>query len=367
MRLGLFMMPLHDPGRDYLTVLKEDRDAILLADRLGYHEAWVGEHYSCKTEPIADPLQFMAMLIPQTRQITFATGVLNLPQHHPAQIAGNVAQFDHLAEGRYIMGVGPGGLGSDFELFETFEKNRGEMMLEGVDMIHEIWRSDAPYRIHGKYWNVVVDKQMQPKLGIGPMLKPYQRPYPPLAISAMSPNSPTARIAGERGWSLISANFTPSSQVLSHWQSYCEGAETAGRRPDRAQWRVARSIVCTETDQEAADYLANETCSPGWYYQYLRDNLATYKMTKIFKSDQSMPDSELTVPNMLRMMVMSGSPKRVLEQLVALTDELGWFGTLLVTHKDWDNAALHRTSMRLIAEQVMPAFTRHMQARQAAA
>jgi len=124
MRLGLFMMPLHDPARDFLAVLKEDREAILLADQLGYNEAWVGEHYSCKTEPIPDPLQFMATLVPVTKHITFATGVINLPQHHPAQVAGNVALFDHLAEGRYIMGVGPGGLGSDFELFGTFEKNR---------------------------------------------------------------------------------------------------------------------------------------------------------------------------------------------------------------------------------------------------
>lgn len=366
MRLGLFMMPLHDPGRDYMTVLQEDREAIILADQLGYHEAWVGEHYSCKTEPIPDPLQFMATLIPVTRQITFATGVINLPQHHPAQVAGNVAMFDFLSGGRFIMGVGPGGLGSDFELFETFDKNRAEMMVEAVDMIHEIWRTDAPYHIHGKYWNIVVDKQMQPKLGIGPMLKPYQKPFPPLAVSAMSPNSSTAKLAGSRGWGLVSANFTPSNQVLSHWQAYMQGAAAAGHRPDRANWRVARSIVCTETDQQAADYLSNEACSPGWYYRYLRDNLATYKMTGIFKRDQAMPDAELTIPKLLETMVISGSPQRVLDQLIALVDEIGWFGTLLVTHKDWDDKALHRTSMRLIAEQVMPRLGQHMSTRQAA-
>ncbi len=366
MKLGLFMMPLHDPNRPYMAVLREDRAAILLAEELGYDEAWVGEHYSCKTEPIASPLQFMATLVPVTQRIVFGTGVLNLPQHHPAQIAGDVAQFDHLAEGRFIMGVGPGGLGSDFELFETFDKDRSAMMAESVDIIHRIWRSDPPYRIHGTFWNVVVEQQMQLHLGIGPMLKPYQQPFPPLAVSAMSPKSSTARLAGERGWGLISANFTPSNQVLTHWQAYCEGAEAAGRRADRANWRVARSIVCTETDAEAEEYLARDTCSPGWYYAYLRDNLRTYKMTKIFKPDPQMSDDELTVPNMLRMMVISGSPRRVLDRLVALVDEIGWFGTLLVTHKDWDDAALHRRSMRLIAEQVVPRLSQHMTARQAA-
>ncbi|HET9018974.1 MAG TPA: LLM class flavin-dependent oxidoreductase [Acetobacteraceae bacterium] len=366
MKLGLFMMPLHDPRRNYTEVLREDRAAILLAEELGYDEAWVGEHYSCATEPIASPLQFMATLVPQTKRIVFGTGVLNLPQHHPAQIAGDVAQFDHLSEGRFIMGVGPGGLGSDFELFETIEKDRAAMMTESVEMIHAIWRSDPPYRLRGKFWNVVVDKQVRPELGIGPMLKPFQTPFPPLAVSAMSPKSSTARLAGERGWGLVSANFTPSNQVLSHWQAYCEGAAAAGRRPDRGQWRVARSILCAETDAEAADYLANDACSPGWYYKYLRDNLAAFKMTKIFKRDPDMPDEELTVQRMLQMMVLSGSPRRVLDQLIALVDEIGWFGTLLVTHKDWDKPAIHRNSMRLLAEQVVPKLRQHMTTLQAA-
>jgi hypothetical protein len=57
-------------------------------------------------------------------------------------------------------------------------------------------------------------------------------------------------------------------------------------------------------------------------------------MTKIFKRDPAMADADLTIPTMLQTMVISGSPRRVLDQLVALVDELGWFGTLLLTHKD---------------------------------
>ena len=176
MKFGLFMMPLHDPQRDYTQVLQEDREAILLAEKLGYEEAWVGEHYSARTEPIPDPLQFMATLIPVTKSIKFGTSVINMPQHHPAQVAGNCAMFDHLAEGRFIMGVGPGGLGSDFELFKVMDKNRSEMMVEAIDIVHRIWSSDPPYRIRGKYWDITIDSSYQPQLGIGPMLKPYQSP-----------------------------------------------------------------------------------------------------------------------------------------------------------------------------------------------
>src|SRR5712664_2264281 len=97
MKVGLFMMPLHDPKRNYTEVLQEDREAILLAEKLGYDEAWVGEHYSAATEPIPDPLQFMATLIPITKSIKFGTSVLNLPQHHPAvEHAG--AELDRLGD-----------------------------------------------------------------------------------------------------------------------------------------------------------------------------------------------------------------------------------------------------------------------------
>jgi alkanesulfonate monooxygenase SsuD/methylene tetrahydromethanopterin reductase-like flavin-dependent oxidoreductase (luciferase family) len=65
-------------------------------------------------------------------------------------------------------------------------------------------------------------------------------------------------------------------------------------------------------------------------------------------------------------MVVSGSPKTVLDQLVALIDQLGYFGTLLVTQKDWDDKILHKKSMRLLAERVMPQLTAYAESRQAA-
>jgi alkanesulfonate monooxygenase SsuD/methylene tetrahydromethanopterin reductase-like flavin-dependent oxidoreductase (luciferase family) len=360
MKLGLFMMPLHDPKRNYTEVLEQDREAILLAEALGYDEAWVGEHYSAATEPIPDPLQFMATLIPVTKSIKFGTSVLNLPQHHPAVVAGNCAMFDHLSAGRFIMGIGPGGLGSDFELFKVMDKNRSEMMVEAIETIHRIWSSDPPYRIPGKYWDITIDSSHQPRLGIGPMLKPFQKPYPPLAVSAMSPASPTARLAGERGWGLISANFMPVGHAKTHWQQYRAGAEAAGREADRENWRLARTILVGESDEETRDYLADESCSVGWYYTYLRDNLATYKLLKIFKPSEAIPDEAVTFSKCVEWMVIHGGPKTVLDQLVALVDELGYFGTLLLTHKDWDRPALHKRSMRLLAQEIMPKLRRHV-------
>jgi alkanesulfonate monooxygenase SsuD/methylene tetrahydromethanopterin reductase-like flavin-dependent oxidoreductase (luciferase family) len=44
MRLGYFTMPVHPASRSPTETLREDRDVIILADQLGYHDAFVGEH-----------------------------------------------------------------------------------------------------------------------------------------------------------------------------------------------------------------------------------------------------------------------------------------------------------------------------------
>ncbi len=131
MRLGLFMMPLHPPRKDYHQMLEEDLEAVIHADQLGFDDVWIGEHFSSMTEPITSPLTFLAKAIPLTKQIRLCTGVLNLPQQHPAVVAGFAAMFDHLADGRFLMGIGPGGLPSDFELFHLEDPMaRGRMTLE---------------------------------------------------------------------------------------------------------------------------------------------------------------------------------------------------------------------------------------------
>ena len=101
MRLGYFTMPMHPPGRDYTQTLKEDREAVLLADRLGFCEAYIGEHVSDRCETIPSCLSFIASLAHDTKQIKLGSGTVNLPNSHPVQIASKAAMVDHMLEGRH--------------------------------------------------------------------------------------------------------------------------------------------------------------------------------------------------------------------------------------------------------------------------
>src|SRR3977135_640528 len=80
MRLGYFTMPVHPMHRNWTETLKEDREAIILADKLGFHDAFMGEHLTDRCENVTNSMLFQATLIAETKQIKLATGTANLPQ-----------------------------------------------------------------------------------------------------------------------------------------------------------------------------------------------------------------------------------------------------------------------------------------------
>ena len=43
LNLGLFMMPLHPADKDVSVSYEEDRQLVILADKLHFTEAWMGE------------------------------------------------------------------------------------------------------------------------------------------------------------------------------------------------------------------------------------------------------------------------------------------------------------------------------------
>ena len=67
-----------------------------------------------------------------------------MPNTHPATVAAQVAMLDHMLEGPLIMGISPGGVMSDAEVFGNYEKDRNAIFLEAIDMVLEIWAATRP-------------------------------------------------------------------------------------------------------------------------------------------------------------------------------------------------------------------------------
>ena len=360
MELGLFAQPVHRPEKEWLQALEEDREAIILADQLGFSEAWIGEHFTTKAEQIPSPLMFMATLLRDAPSIRLATGVINLPYHNPVIVAAEVAQFDQLSGGRLILGIGPGGLMSDAELFGNKEMpERYLIALEGLDLMTRLWQEEAPLEHRGEHYEFALEDRVWLSHGVGSMAKPFQQPHPPIALAMVGPGGLTAQTIAERSFIPISANFVPIENVSAQWKDYSETRRNMGAPANRDIWRVCRNILVTESDSQAEDILSDPDGTFAYYYRYIRG----VRQIEEFRDKQDEPievlNKLLEVPQALADCVIAGSASTVLDRLIEMTDTLGRFGTLVMVAHDWDDENLWKSSMKTLATNIMPSLSKH--------
>ena len=351
------MMPLHPAHRDPARTLQEDREAVLLADRLGFHDAFVGEHLTDRCENITNSFIFLATLIPATQHIKLATGTSNLSHAHPALLAAHAAMFDHLAQGRFIFGVSPGALASDAEALGILDEDRNRLFAEAIDVILEIWRREPPYDIElpGNRFKVSTRRTLLPEVGRGIMYKPYQQPHPEIVGTVVAPHSKGVIAMGRRDFHPLSANFLLPQWLPSHWANYAQGKEQAGRQADPGDWRIARTIFVADDDKLARRYGRDDAASPyRFYWEKLRGNMMRAGRHVIFKRHEAEDDGAVTLERLLDELVICGSAASVADQLLALRERTGDFGEIVYANLDWVDERLARRSMELMAEQVMP-------------
>jgi alkanesulfonate monooxygenase SsuD/methylene tetrahydromethanopterin reductase-like flavin-dependent oxidoreductase (luciferase family) len=354
MQLGFFTMPIHALGKDWRVSLREDREAFILADELGFTEGYVGEHTTDQAENITSCMMFISTLVDATKRIKLGTGTVNLPNVHPAAVAANIAMLDHLLDGRFIFGISPGGLLSDAEVFGNLDANRNEMFLEAINQVLAIWSGAAPYDIEGKYWKISTARTLMADIGQGYIGKPLQKPHPPIVVTAVAPFSKGVTEAAARGWDPISANFLLPAWVKTHWPKYVEGCRKGGRPADPANWRVAKSIFVADDDRKARAYVSSPNSPYRQYYGSLVAKLKKNGRAELFKASRDVSDDVVTPDYAVDKLVIWGSPQKVADELLAFREEIGDFGTLLYAGKDWLDRDLGRRSMVLMAEKVLP-------------
>ncbi len=357
MRLGYFTMPVHPMQRNWAETLDEDRAAVIWADELGFHDAFIGEHLTDKCETITSSMMFHATLIHSTKNIKLATGTTNLSHMHPVLVASHAAMFDHLSKGRFIFGVSPGALTSDAEALGILEQDRNKMFAESIDVILKIWESDPPYNIDlpDNRFKVTSYRTQELSLGIGYLSKPYQTPRPEIVGTVVAPFSPGVVHMGRRDFHPLSANFLLAKHLKSHWENYCKGKAEAGVAPDVKDWRVARTIFVNDDDKVAARYGRDDANSPyRFYWSQLWAKMKRGNRLHVFKSHKEQPDEEITLDYVLEHCMITGSPNKIADRVLALREEIGDFGEMVYAGVDWADPAIEKRSMQLMAEQVMP-------------
>ena len=355
-KYGMFIMPYHLPGKPLAQGYDEDIELAVLAEELGFSSFWIGEHQTVRYETVVMPEIFIAAAMRETKSIRMGPAPICLNQHHPAAVAARIAFLDHLCKGRLDLCFGPSGTSSDMEIFGTDPKKAGEMVSESIDMILELWSTDPPYDIEGKYWSIRLKENMFDDIGFGVMHKPFQQPHPPIFMPGTSLNSGSMKSAGRLGFLPMSHCLVTSNVVADMWRTYERSAVEAGRQPDRADWQILRAIFLADTTKEARERA--RTNSLGKNFEYIGTVLDRSMGRQFYKRDPSMSDADVTMDYFLDEQIIAGDVDEVLRRLLLMMEETGPFGTLVLMGYDWDDKESWVHSTELFAKELMPALNK---------
>jgi alkanesulfonate monooxygenase SsuD/methylene tetrahydromethanopterin reductase-like flavin-dependent oxidoreductase (luciferase family) len=357
MELGMFFMPNHPPHRAYAEGHAHNLDTLEFADRIGFDEAWVGQHFTARREPLPCPDILIAQALVKTKRIRLGAGAYLLPYHLPAELAHRICWLDHISGGRFMVGIGAGGLPTDCELFGVdgaAGENR-DKMVEAFDLMVKFWTSTGPFQHKGKHYKGGRPQGMG-NLGLAYHMEPFTKPYPKIAIAGLSQSSPTLRFAGLRGFIPMSLAWSPD-YLVSHWEAVTEGADAAGKPANRKDWRVGCEMYVAETDAEARKRIINGAVGESWR-NYMIPLLGKLGALGACKHDQSVADSDVTVEYLADNVWIVGSPNTVIEKLGRLQDKVGKFGCLLnVIYDHTDEMTAYREHLTALRQEVMPAFS----------
>ena len=357
MKAGVFMMPSHPPERDLYEGHAWDLQHLEFVDRVGFHEAWIGEHFTAPWEPNPAPDLLIAQALLRTQRIKLCPGAHLLPYHHPVELAHRVAFLDHMAQGRFMLGVGTSGLPSDWKLFNV-DGAAGEnrrMTLEALNIMLRLWQSEEPFEYQGEFWSFNRIDTMLDTLKFH--LRPFQDPHPPIGIAGLTPGSDTLKFAGENGFLPLSIALS-NSYLNTHWQAVVEGAERSGVTPSRSDWRISREVYIAETDQEARDQALNGMLGRVWG-EYLLPLFKSFEMMSLFKHHPEVPDSDVTLEYLADYVWLVGSPQTVTQKLGDMYEQTGGFGCLLaLTFDQSENNEAWENSQRMLVEDVLPPLCR---------
>jgi alkanesulfonate monooxygenase SsuD/methylene tetrahydromethanopterin reductase-like flavin-dependent oxidoreductase (luciferase family) len=358
LRLGIFVMPIHDPAKPLAQCIDEDLELAVLCDELGFDDFWVGEHHSSSVENIVMPEIFLAKVLGMTKRIRVGPAPVCLQYHHPVHVAGRLAFLDHLSRGRLNVCFGAGAIPTDMEVFGTHPSEMGTRVTESIDMILRLWEGSLPIDLEGRFWNVQMKENLHPEFGVGHLHQPFQKPHPPIFVPSISGASEGLRKAAARGFGFISHHMIHAGTLRDQWRTYCESAESSGRVANASDWCVARNVFVADTT-DAAKRLARNN-SMGSCIQYILDLTAatTPNGVAMWKRDESQSDADCNLDYFLDDVVLAGDPERVAEDVLELRREIGDFGTLILTAHDWDEREPWIRSLELFAREVVPRLNR---------
>jgi limonene 1,2-monooxygenase len=337
MKFGIFMAPFHRVGENPTLALERDLELIELLDRLGYDEAWIGEHHSAGRELIAEPMLMIAAAAQRTRRIKLGTGVTSLPYHHPFMVADRMVQLDHMTRGRAMLGIGPGLLASDAYMLGIDPTTQRGRMNEALDAILALLRRDGPVTMQTD-WFTMREARLQ--------LASYTEPHLPIAVAtSFTPAGPVA--AGRQGLGLLSVAGPDDERFTRTWGWVEEAAAESGRPVSRGEWKVVVTAHLAESKEQAIADLRLSFPKRA----YVGDGRDPGRAALAFGPQGSTIEEAVESGG-----IVAGTPDDLIAKIEDIQQRSGGVGGILLLAHEWADVAATNKSYELLARYVMPRF-----------
>ena len=350
LKFGSFIAPVHAINDNPTLQIRRDIELLEHLDRLGFDEAWVGEHHSGGLETIGAPELVIAAAAERTRRIRLGTGVITLPYHQPFLVADRVVQLDHQLMGRFMLGVGAGALAYDAHMLGIDHDAIRDRLDQALGVIIRLLHGESV--TEETDWYRLRDARLQ--------LRPFTHPHMEIAIPAVgTPAGP--RIAGKYGAGLLSiaATMAKGFEALpSTWETYAQSAAKHGKTAQRRSWRLVGPVHIAETRKKAR---ANVRFGlQGWLNYFTKVGtlpLGIYGDGDIESEIDTLVNAGIAV---------IGTPDDLIAQINRLLKQSGGFGCFLSMSHDWADFEQTKRSYELIARYVTPRFNGQLVPRDAA-
>lgn len=345
-RFGAFIPPFQNLNENPTLAIERELETVEHMDRLGFDEAWFGEHHSAGMELFGSPEIMIAAAAARTKHIRLGTGVVSLPYHNPLMVADRINLLDHLTRGRVMFGVGSGALPQDAYMLGVQVEKLKDMLEEGLEAVSRLLRGETVTMKTS--WFTLQQARLQ--------LRPYSRPSIEMAVANMvSPAG--ARIAGRFGASLLSIGATSAAGfngLAAGWAVATEAARAAGHTMDRNAWRLSGPVHIAETREKAREHVR-------FGLQQWIDYFRNVSVLPIVAPEGSDPVDAMVESGM----AVIGTPDDLVERIRQLDEQSGGFGCFLSMTHNWADVEETKRSNELIARFVIPKVQRLNETREA--
>lgn len=343
---GLFIAPYHDVDESPTIALRRDIEIVEWVEKLGFSEAWFGEHHSTGWETIDSPELMIAAAAERTHRIRLGTGVVSMPYHNPLMVANRILQLDHMTMGRVMFGMGPGLLPTDAEMIGVDIKSLREKLTEVAEVIVPLLSGEEV--THKTSWYTLDRARTH--------LRPYTLPHPEIAVaSAVTPSG--GMLAGQYGFGMlcVAATETAGFDVLDeNWRIANQIAAENGLAMDPSKLRLVVPMHIAATREQAR---ADVAYGLSRWCEYF-DRVAPAGMRGL----TGMGDPADLLVNSGRAVI--GTPADAIAMIERLQVKQGEFGVILFQAHNWADWEETKKSYELYARFVMPHFAKTNRNRQ---